>query len=133
VEFNRAPDNCPVCGAPKTSLKQNDTVFTDAEEKSREAAVKHVPSVTVNKQCGLIPDMGCIDIIVRIGETLHPMEEAHYITFIDCYVDEKYVSRVYLSPGVYAAAVFHLKTAGSKVQVVENCNKHGHWMTQVDI
>ncbi len=133
VEFNQAPAKCPTCGASQASFSQNDNVFAESAAKSKEAAVKHVPSVKIVKQCGLIPDKGCIDVIVRIGETLHPMEDAHFIQFVDCYIDDIYVSRVLLSPGVYAAACFHLKAHGENVTVVENCNIHGYWMVRAGL
>ncbi|MFP4521888.1 MAG: desulfoferrodoxin family protein [Fibrobacterota bacterium] len=128
IEFNSQPEKCPVCFASK--FTQNDNVFKESEENSPEASAKHVPAVTVNKECGLVPDVGCVDVIVRIGEVVHPMEEKHHITFIDCYVDDKYVERVSLSPAVYAAGCFHLKTEGTKVSIVENCNVHGYWMKE---
>lgn len=133
VEFGSAPERCPVCASPKEKYAQNDNVFKESEEKSKEAAVKHIPAIKVNKACGLIPEETCIDIIVRIGETLHPMVENHHITWIDCYVDDQYISRILLTPGVYAAGCFHLKTSGSKVRVVEFCNIHGVWQSEADL
>ena len=103
IAFGSAPDKCPACGAAKEKFTQNDNVFVEAVEKSVEGAVKHIPAIKVNKVCGLIPEQSCVDVIVRIGETLHPMEEKHFIQFIDCYLDNTFVSRVMLSPGVYAA------------------------------
>jgi desulfoferrodoxin-like iron-binding protein len=133
IEFGSAPDNCPVCFAPKTSFQQKDNVFTESEEKSKEASPKHIPSIKVVKECGIIPEENCTDVIVRIGEKLHPMEEAHFISFIDCYIDDKYVSRVMLSPGVWASAVFHVKKAGAKVTIVEKCNIHGWWKSEAPL
>ena len=130
IEFGKAPDKCPVCMSPREKYSQNDNVFTESEEKSKEAAIKHIPSITINKECKLIPELSCADIIVRIGKAIHPMEAAHYIRFIDCYVDDAYVSRVMLSPGVFAGACFHLKTKGNKVRIVENCNIHGYWQLE---
>ena len=130
IEFGKAPDKCPVCMSPREKYAQNDNVFIESEEKSKEAAIKHIPSVTINKECKLIPELSCADIIVRIGKAIHPMEAAHYIRFIDCYVDDAYVSRVMLSPGVFAGACFHLKTKGNKVRIVENCNIHGYWQLE---
>jgi desulfoferrodoxin-like iron-binding protein len=130
IEFGKAPDKCPVCMSPQEKYAQNDNVFIESEEKSKEAAIKHIPSVTINKECKLIPELSCADIIVRIGKAIHPMEAAHYIRFIDCYVDDAYVSRVMLSPGVFAGACFHLKTKGNKVRIVENCNIHGYWQLE---
>jgi len=130
IEFGKAPDKCPVCMSPQEKYAQNDNVFIESEEKSKEAAIKHIPSITINKECKLIPELSCADIIVRIGKAIHPMEAAHYIRFIDCYVDDAYVSRVMLSPGVFAGACFHLKTKGNKVRIVENCNIHGYWQLE---
>jgi superoxide reductase len=130
IEFNSVSGNCPVCYAPAEKFEQNNNIFVESEEKSKEASPKHIPSINVIKECGLIPEESCTDIVVRIGEKLHPMEEAHFITFIDCYIDDKYVSRVMLTPGVWASAVFHIKTTGSKVTIVERCNVHGWWKSE---
>jgi len=131
LEFGAAPAKCPVCGA--TKFAQNDNVFKESEENAKEAAAKHIPKIIVKKECGLIPDSGCVDVLTVIGEVKHPMEEAHFIQWIDCYVDDKYVSRQILTPGVNAGALFHLKTAGAKVRIVENCNKHGHWTAEAEL
>jgi len=124
---------CPVCKAPAEKFYSNARIFEESAEKSKEAAIKHIPAITVNKKCGLIPEDSCVDIIVRIGATLHPMESTHFIQFIDCYVDDKFVSRVALTPGVFAAGCFHLKTPGSKVMIVENCNIHGYWKKEENL
>ncbi len=131
VEFNSAPEACPVCFAK--TFEQNNNVFIDSEEKSKEGAVKHIPAVQVVKKCGLIPEETCTDILVRIGETLHPMEEKHHIMFIDCYIDDKYSSRILLTPNTWAAVVFHIKTSGSKVTIVERCNLHGFWKAEASL
>lgn len=133
LEFGSLPDQCPVCKSPKEKYTRNDRVFEESSEKSKEAAIKHIPSITLNNACGLIPEQSCMDVIVRIGATLHPMETAHFIQFIDCYVDEKYVSRIMLGPQVYAAGCFHLKTSEKKVTIVENCNVHGYWKSDKNI
>jgi len=134
IEFNDIPEECPVCMAEKDKFKQDDSVFDDSRKKSPEAEVKHIPSVAVNKHCGLIPEEGCTDIIVRIGETLHPMQEKHFIQFVDCYQDGNYVARAQFFPEkVFPAACFHVKKDSGRVTVVENCNIHGYWMTEVEL
>jgi superoxide reductase len=133
IEFADVSTVCPVCKSPKEKYTRNDRIFEESAEKSKEAAIKHIPVVTINRKCGLIPEQPCLDITVRIGAVLHPMETAHFIQFIDCYVDDKYVSRLFLSPGVFAAGSFHLKTTGAKVTVVENCNLHGYWKAEVSL
>lgn len=128
VAFDAAPEKCPVCSASK--FEQNDNVFEESMKNSKEGSHKHIPSVKINKECGLIPEETCWDVIIRIGETLHPMQDAHFIQFIDCYVDNAFVERIQLTPGVQPAACVHLKAQGSKVKVVEFCNLHGHWQAE---
>jgi superoxide reductase len=133
IEFDQIPGLCPVCKSPKEKYSQKDRIFEESAEKSKEAAEKHIPVVMVSAKCGLIPEQTCLDINVRIGSKLHPMENAHYIQFIDCYVDNRYVSRIFLTPGVFAAGSFHLKTTGVKVAIVENCNIHGYWKSETNL
>lgn len=133
IEFSAAPDQCPVCKSPREKYTRNDKVFEESAAKSKEAAIKHIPAITINSSCGLIPEQTCMDVIVRIGPTLHPMEAAHFIQFIDCYIDEKYVSRIMLGPQVFAAGCFHLKASGKMVTIVENCNIHGYWKSEMNI
>ncbi len=131
VEFDAAPDRCPVCGSQK--FAQNDNLFKEAEEKSPEAPPKHIPRVKVSKECALIPEDTCTDLFVRVGEKLHPMTDAHFIQWVDCYVDKAYVSRSEFTPGVQPATCFHLKKAGEKVTLIEHCNKHGHWSAEASL
>ena len=133
LEFKPVTGKCPVCFAPKEKFTRNDRLFEESEAKSKEAAVKHIPSIIVNKKCGLIPEESCTDVIVRIGKVLHPMEEKHYIVFMDCYVDDDFVARMMLTPGVSPAGCFHLKKTGAKVRIVENCNIHGYWQAEASI
>jgi superoxide reductase len=130
IEFGAAPDRCPVCFAPKERFQQNDNVFADAEAKSGEGAAKHTPVINVVKECGLIPEQSCTDVLLRVGKVLHPSEPAHFISWIDGYVDDRYVARVMLTPGVNPAACFHLKQESSRFRVVVFCNIHGHWRAE---
>ena len=132
VVFGTAPEFCPVCHAPKEKLEQNNSVFTDSAAKSPEASVKHVPVVQVVKECKLV-EPGCIDVIIKVGEVKHPMEEKHFIQFVDTYVDDLFVSRTSFTPAVNAATAVHLKVSGKKVRVVERCNIHGWWQAEADL
>jgi superoxide reductase len=128
VAFNAKPDICPSCGT--YIFERNDSLFKESEEKSKEASVKHFPQITINKKCGYIPENDCIDIHVRIGATLHPMDEKHYIRFIDCYCDRTFIGRTLLTPQLNPAACFHVKTPGKPVTLVEHCTIHGYWMAE---
>ncbi|MBD3422231.1 MAG: hypothetical protein GF398_19125 [Chitinivibrionales bacterium] len=128
IEFESAPDSCPQCRAQ--TFEQNDNIFTESAEKSKEAAPKHIPSIKVSNECGLFPEKECSDLMVRIGETPHPMEEKHHIRFIDCYEEKRYIGRVNLTPALHPAGCFHIKSQASHVTIVENCNIHGYWMAE---
>ena len=133
VAFGQAPERCPVCGAPKTSFVEdqaaikkpaNPAVLTDGDKK-------HMPKIVVNKQCGLIPGGGCVDVHVKVGEIEHVMEEKHYIRFIDYYMDLKFLARVEFAPiGCHPAAALHVKAASGKLTAIELCNVHGRWMSE---
>jgi superoxide reductase len=129
-----APEQCPVCGAPKNKFTEK----ADALKTSKDVAVigesekKHIPQIIINKKCGLMP--GCIDASVKVGEIIHPMLPEHFIMRIDFYIDSKFVARVQLTPEkLNPAATIHLKTAGAKVQAVEACNLHGAWFNEVSL
>jgi len=130
-----APDNCPVCYAPKEKFtEQDDAIKTAADEANKtEAEEKHTPVIVVVKECGLIPG-DCKDVHVKVGGILHPMTPEHLIQWIDYYVDKRFVSRVFLSPeGVYPAAALHVKAQSGKLTVIEHCNLHGAWQAEAEL
>ena len=61
---------------------------------------------------------------VIVGSTLHPMEEKHYIEWIELVADGK-AYRQFLSPGMDPEAVF--MTDAEDVKAREYCNVHGLW------
>ena len=133
VAFNQAPDRCPVCGAPKTSFAENPAAIKKPANPAvlAEGDKKHIPQIVVNRECGLIPGGGCLDVHVKVGEIEHVMEEKHFIRFIDCYLDYKFIARIEFAPaGCHPAAALHVKTAKGKFTAIENCNVHGSWMNE---
>lgn len=88
------------------------------EIKTEDATTeKHVPYVE-EKENGYL---------VKVGkETAHPMQEAHYIQFIEIVVDENNLYRKYLNPADAPEAFFEVPK-GSKVEAREYCNLHGVW------
>jgi superoxide reductase len=133
VEFGAAPAACPVCHAPKDKFISNDTLFTDAQAGPADLSPSHAPVISVAATSTLINEKPTKDIAVRIGKHLHPMEEAHHIQWIDCYVDDRYISRFLLTPGADPAVNFYPKISGSKIRIVEHCNLHGHWQAEMAI
>lgn len=133
VEFGNSPDKCPVCFAVKKEFENNNNVFIDTEKKYKETYIKHVPVIKLIEKNSLIPKRRYTAICVQIGEKRHPMKEKHYIGFIDCYLDDKYISRIVLTPFMKSSVIFYLESKGSKVTIVDSCNIHGHWMKKAKL
>ena len=85
------------------------------EENSMDAAKeKHVPVVEKT------PD----GLKVQVGSVAHPMEEKHYIQWIELIVGDK-AYRQFLNPGDAPEAVFNVP--GDQATAREFCNLHGLW------
>jgi len=65
---------------------------------------------------------------VTVGSEPHPMEEEHYIEWIELIADGK-TYRHYLKPGDKPEALFHIDT--DQVEAREYCNVHGLWKGQL--
>ncbi len=129
-----APDKCPVCGAPKTAFEEKDAINTPKDVNNlTELEKKHIPVVKITKTCGLIPE-GCVDVHVKMGEILHPMQPEHYINHIDFYIDKKFIARTHLTPEkLNPAAALHLKVKSGKLSIIDLCNLHGAWIKEDNI
>lgn len=93
------------CGQPMVEMVEN---TVDAAKE------KHVPVVKKT-------DSG---IKVTVGSVAHPMEEKHYIQWIEVIVDGK-AYREFLKPGAAPEAEFCV--SGDDIKVREYCNLHGLW------
>lgn len=93
------------CGQPMKLLVEN---TVDASKE------KHVP--VIEKTPG--------GFKVKIGSVPHPMEEKHYIEWIELIADGK-AYREFLKPGMLPEAVFCVEA--KEVAAREYCNMHGLW------
>lgn len=93
------------CGKPTEELIENST---DG------ALEKHVPII----------EKGLNSVTIKVGSIDHPMEDAHYIEWIELLVDGK-VDRQYLKPGDKAEA--HFNILGHNMSARAYCNLHGLW------
>lgn len=85
-----------------------------AENTVDAAKEKHVP--VVEKVSG--------GVKVTVGSVLHPMEEKHYIEWIEIIADGK-AYRQFLKPGDVPEATFNVDA--QDISVREYCNLHGLW------
>ena len=87
------------------------------EENTKDASLeKHVPVKEVEGD----------KITVKIGSAEHPMDDDHYIDWIEVLVDDK-VYRQNLKPGDKPVAVFNV--SGNDVKARAYCNLHDLWST----
>ena len=93
------------CGQPMKLITEN---TVDATKE------KHVPVIEKTAD----------GVKVKVGAVAHPMEEKHYIEWIEIIVDGK-VYRQFLKPGDAPEAFF--KVDGSQITAREYCNLHGLW------
>jgi superoxide reductase len=93
------------CGQPM--ILQNPNTVDAAQEK-------HVPVIEQTET----------GYKVQVGSVLHPMEEAHYIEWIELIADGK-VYRQELKPGDAPVAEFCVKA--ENVTARAYCNLHGLW------
>ena len=95
-----------VCCNQPMKLMQENTV--DAAKE------KHVPVIEKT------PD----GIKITVGSVLHPMEEKHYIEWIELIADGQ-AYREFLKPGGKPEAMF--KIDAQNITAREYCNLHGLW------
>ncbi len=95
-----------VCCNQPMKLRKENTV--DAAQE------KHVPVVKKTVD----------GIIVQVGSIPHPMEEKHYIEWIEIITDRE-IYRHFLKPGDKPEALFKIKT--EVISAREYCNLHGLW------
>jgi superoxide reductase len=95
-----------VCCSQPMNLIQENTVDAATE--------KHVP-VIERVEGG---------IKVKVGEVAHPMEEKHFIEWIEIIADNR-AYRQFLNPGEAPEAFFNVEA--DNISAREYCNIHGMW------
>jgi len=91
------------CGQPMNFMKEN---ADDSASKE-----KHVPVI-----------VGKMGKKIKIGTKKHPMEEKHYIEWIEAN-DGNQTSKIFLKPGNKPEAKFGFKVINARAY----CNLHGLW------
>jgi superoxide reductase len=94
------------CGQPMNMLKENSV---DASNE------KHVPVIEKTEK----------GILVKVGSIDHPMEEKHYIEWIEV-TNGAWTQKKFLKPGEKPQAEFCVPFS-DKLVAKEFCNVHGLW------
>jgi len=103
--LHRGEMDLKCCGSLMKLYKEN---TVDAAKE------KHVPVMEKTAE----------GVKVKVGSVAHPMEEKHYIEWVQVISDGK-VYRQFLKPGEAPEAEF--KIHADQVTVREYCNLHGLW------
>lgn len=99
------PGQLVCCNQPMT-LQEENTV--DAAKE------KHVPVIEKTAD----------GVLVKVGSVEHPMQDSHFIEWIQLLADGK-AYRQFLNPGEKPVATF--KVEGKDLSAREYCNLHGLW------
>ena len=94
------------CGQPMDLMKEN---TVDAAKE------KHVP--VIEKVAG--------GVKVKLGDVAHPMEEKHYIEWIEIIAADGKAYKRFLCPGEAPEATFNVEAG--QVTARGYCNLHGLW------
>jgi superoxide reductase len=92
------------CGQPMILMKANSD-----DSASKE---KHVPIISGKSMKK-----------VKVGIKKHPMEDSHYIEWIEAESEDGDVDKVFLKPGMKPEAKFKFKVKSARAY----CNLHGLW------
>jgi superoxide reductase len=103
--LHKAGGKLVCCGQDMKLFKEN---TVDAAKE------KHVPVVEDTAE----------GIKVKVGSVPHPMEDKHFIEWVEIIDGDKYC-RQFLKPGDAPEAIFNLKKKGLVAR--EYCNLHGLW------
>lgn len=118
---------CEICGNIVEVLQEGGGTLvccgqnmTLLEEKTEdEGQEKHVPIIEISENKAK----------VKVGSIPHPMEEAHYIQFIQLIIDKNIYTK-YLKPGQLPEVEFEIPTNYKEISAREYCNIHGLWRSK---
>jgi superoxide reductase len=99
--IHEGADSLVCCGQPMNLQKEK----MEDPEKGK----KHVPVIEGRK--------------VKVGQIEHPMEQEHYIEWIEATSERGETCKVFLKPGDKPEAEFYFEVKSSR----EYCNLHGLW------
>lgn len=117
---------CPICG--------NIIEITNGDINRVKCCNKELEQLVANTTDGVlekhVPVYEIVnnEIIIKVGETIHPMEEKHYIMWISLVTDDMII-RKNLKPG--DEPIVKLPYIKGAI-IYEYCNLHGLWKNIVE-
>lgn len=117
---------CPVCGNV-IEVVNGDVSRVRCCGRELELLNSNVVDASLEKHVPVYEIDGN-EIVVKVGDVIHPMEEKHYITFISLVTNDR-VIRVDLKPGDEPIVRFPYVNGSI---IYEYCNLHGLWKKEVE-
>jgi len=113
---------CNVCGNIVEVLHAGVGQLVCCDQPMKLLAEK-TADVGLEKHVPVIEKVGN-KVKIKVGSVPHPMEQKHYIEWIEIIADGK-TCRKFLKPGEKPEAEF--ETTAQKIEAREYCNIHGLW------
>jgi len=118
---------CEICGNIVEVLEEGEGLLVccgqnmiELNEKTEDIGQeKHVPIIEIDEN----------SIKVKVGDIPHPMEDSHYIQFIQLLIDKNTYTR-YLEPGQIPEAEFEISQTYKEISARIYCNIHGLWKSK---
>lgn len=117
---------CPICGNI-IGLIHGDSKHITCCGKEMELMKANVADAAQEKHVPIYQKEGD-EIIVKVGEVFHPMEEDHYISWV-ALVSENQTTRIALKPGNEPVVKFRYVPNST---LYAYCNKHGLWKKEIE-
>ena len=94
------------------------------QENEADGGEKHLPVGEILEDSNV---QNGFRIKVKVGSVAHPMEDNHYIEWIEVETADGEISKRFLNPGDQAEVIFYTQLPVSKIR--SYCNIHGLWST----
>lgn len=95
-------------------------VMEEIVANTTEAATeKHIPVYTENEN----------EVTITVGETIHPMEDNHYIKWINVETNKGHY-HFNLKPGMEPIVKFRKDATENILRIFSYCNLHGLWKNE---
>lgn len=117
---------CPVCGNV-IEIIDGDVKRITCCGKNLEEIEANTIDASIEKHLPVYEKIGN-EILARVGDIEHPMDEDHYIMWI-AQVDEGKITKVRLYPGGSTETRFPYIP---ETTLYAYCNKHGLWKTTIN-
>lgn len=119
---------CSICGNVVEVVNPGATALVCCN-KPMEKLEAGIKDASLEKHVPIIEKVS-EGIKVKVGSIAHPMEEKHFIRFIEVLTKDQ-VLRAELTPNQAPEAIFLLHKTDDVVEVREYCNIHGLWKANV--